>query len=297
MKRPFFELFGVASLVGLAVPATILSAMWFPTVGALQQAQQNERQRILQCFMDPLAKALASGDDLARVDELKRLNALPGVSHVRLETGEGKPPRGAVALIWEGRHVGQLGFRLTSGLAKKSIYHWLERAFSVSLLCVVFAMAAAAVVGRRMHSHRRRVVSALGRLRRRRRSVAKERLASAAIDRDGWLRQFVVSLPQGTAVLDHEQRLVAFNAAAAAVFDLSDAALGRNWLDVVRSAAWAGALGRSLERPGDPQPVTPERISPSVRTSRSHSPQGTLTWITLPETDIIPACSLSLASV
>src|SRR5262249_31214501 len=66
---------------------------------------------------------------------------------------------------------------------------------------------------------------------------------------------------RGLVLLDNRQCLIAFNAQAAELLQISNRSIGRHWLDLQSHPQWAGALGRSLT-----QPDTVVDFSPPDRT-------------------------------
>jgi hypothetical protein len=237
------------SLGGWVCVSLVLIGLWGPETGLLQDAHRAEVERLFQAISSPLARGNAMNDDLSRIDELSRLQKIPGVASAQINE---KPDsdRSRNALVWEGRTVGHLEIRVLKTPWRLWRYRWLERALSLGILFVLAAGALGIFWNRSQQRHRLRVI---GMLKREHKRMANRRQIDQARQETGhkrWIGQAMEYASKGLLVLDGNQRVVMANTAAMEHFKLTENILGAHWLDSVGSPEWAAALRRSVENPG-----------------------------------------------
>lgn len=242
-QRVAFWLWGL----GLATASVLIFVLAFrsPLAALLREAHAAESQRLREAFQPTLLRALAHEDDLARIDELKRLQSLPGVLFANL-TADQRLILNVAQTPWQ-----------------RYRYRFLERLWSVSLGLGVLGV----VLGARVQRQQQHLFTRVKRGRARARSRYQRARVHTYIEQvEIWLprvqQAMSLALP-GLVLLDRHQSIVAFNALAGTFFQLSPQATGSHWLDLYDQPLWAHALRRSLGQPGEQIPVPlPQRPEP-----------------------------------
>lgn len=273
----------LCALGSFASAVALLGGFWRPVSKAFGEFNAIETRRLLESFAEPLAKAMASGDDLARVSELRRLQRLPPVRRATLLPDHYEGPVPNIPLAWQGRPVGRLGIQITQESARRWRYACLECAFTLIGLAGLTGGFGGWLAWRRRHRFAQRFSKVLARWRDDRRRCCRLRklLGRAEEERDVWVRQAVHFVAQGLLLLDGEQRVIAMNEPAQKRLNLPSNAAGRHALDLLESAEWAQALRASLDQPGVPVGFPLPQSNQSATLLTLAGPRGSAlsTWI------------------
>ncbi|OGR89061.1 MAG: hypothetical protein A2992_02585 [Elusimicrobia bacterium RIFCSPLOWO2_01_FULL_59_12] len=215
---------------------------------------------------------------------MRRLEKLPGVSSARVEGVEPRKPLHSKALVWEGKTVGWLKINVSPTPWRRFRYQCLERIGNAVILLGLFGGLAGRGLANGRRRFRSRLIAAWDRgHKRHRRSLDRLRQKTEA-GLLPWTHQALAFSPAGLILLDHRQTVVAFNRRAGECFKLKPESLGSHWLDLQNAPAWASALQRTLECPGEHVPLSPAdpagEISLLTLSTLEH-PAGS-TWIILP---------------
>lgn len=271
------------TLGGVVFATAILLGFWGPVSQAFEEGHTAEAQRLLAVFRGPLARAVVHGEELTRIDELHRLQKLPGVLRAEVIHGPYRGSLQTIPLVWEGRRVGLLGIQMAQTSLQRRRYRCAEQALTL----IVLAGLAGVGVGAYSYRQRRRFFARLVRMLerwqrggRRRRQTVQRRVER---ERDRWIRQAMSFATQGLVLLDIRQRVVAMNPSAQEFFQLPKEAVGKNWVELMRSPEWAMALRQTLDHPGERVPVPSLRNSSSVSllTLATEERAPCSTWIIL----------------
>jgi hypothetical protein len=249
------------SLGGLLLGCIVFISLWGPETGLLQDAYRAESERLFQSFAWSLAKATAQNDDLAQIDELRRLQRLPEVASAEVNKA-GVDTQRARILIWEGKPVGHLDIRLHKTRWRLWRYRWFERILSLCILFLLTAGGLGIFWIRFQGKHKIRVIEMLHRAQRRSKRKHRAFLQKTDEARQRWIQQSFGWTVKGLLALDGSQRIVAINNIAQNYLKLTQKVAGTHWLDHVTSPEWVAALRQSIANPGAriPLPESPGEV-------------------------------------
>jgi PAS domain-containing protein len=246
---------GVAALLGLA--------LWGPMEAVLHEGHRAEINRLMDAFEQPLEDAIAKGDDLAQIDQLHRLQKLPGVISARIESGH-------------------LKIQVSRTRWQRLRYVCLERLWTLGVCMAVLGGIFGWIVQRRRRDHLARLKQLLLRQQNRRRAAMTGQ--HTALDRQyrAWMSEAADFNPGGLVLLDSQQTVALCNAKARDLLGFTADTAGKHWLDIQPSEAWASALRRSAELPGFPVEGPSEGpVKTSLITRLKDSDIIDTTWIVL----------------
>ncbi len=216
---------------------SITLALAGPLSRLLRAAQVAESRRLVEAFQPALASARVRGDDLAQIDELKRIEQLPGVVRVRVHS------------------TGHLQIEVTPGPWHKQLYRITERYATVSALLISVGALCGWGWQQRLKAFKEKWKRGRQRLRLRHRRARLQAEMRKTEELLPWVHQAVAFARGGLVLLDRHQSLVAFNRMAGDLFGLTPQILGSHWLDLKNSPTWAQALRQSLDHPGQQIPL------------------------------------------
>ncbi len=219
------------ALFSALMSTSLLMGMWGPLSTILHEGHVAETQRLQDAFEQPLAEAIATGDDLAKIDQLHRLQKLPGVISAKVDG------------------VSRLKVHLSQSRWQRLRYICIERIWTLAVLMGIVGGWAGWSYHRAKHRHLQRLNSLLERRHRHHQFLLKELRQKTEARYADWGRQAMRWSPEGLVLLDHQQRIVGFNRKSGELLHLPIDVVGTHWLDIQRSPEWASALRLSVDHP------------------------------------------------
>jgi len=241
----------------------------------IQAGANAERRRLYDSFEVPISAAIGAGDDLVKIDELRRLQSLPGVLSAQVLINSPWPAESRV-LKFQNKNVGALRVRLSSAPWKRLRTRLFERLLIEIGVLGLLGMLVGLGAARFQRAHVHRLYMLLKRRRARHWRLLKSREETVRGEILPWTRQALEFCDQGLILLDSRQVVIAANRAARRSWTLRGDIEGRHWLELFPEADWFAALDRSLVSPGSwlPGPTGADQAATRLLTF-----SGELTWI------------------
>jgi PAS domain-containing protein len=222
---------GTAAGLGGALALLIAGTLQQPLMHALTESHHGQELRLLQGAEPLLRSALTRNDDLAQIDEIRRLRKLSDVVNV-IQAADGG-----------------ISIKLSRHRLRQTRLEMWQR---TGLFVMVCALGGGLIEAWRQRMTRKKwnQLRRHGRRRRTRLRAHQKRLCDdLRHDLLAWIRQALAFSDQALVLLDGQQRVVAVNSRAQKAFNLPVNALGRHWLELYSSPEWAVALRQSLAYP------------------------------------------------
>jgi hypothetical protein len=232
--RDYPEAVGV--LIAAFIAICLTWSLWVPVSVAFRESQAREKQRLTECFSSRIAAAMDIDDDVARLDELRRLEKIPDVLSAHIVS------------------QGSVFQALQLDLSDKPLRVWRARYGERAWSAIFITACIGGLAGFGVRRYRLWLIDRLRRHRVRCRIIRqqyRERLQFHWEDQTRrWLHQALRFVPHGIVLLDGNQRIIAFNPPARHMSFNIDHGIGRHWLELESAPEWAAALRETLEHPG-----------------------------------------------